>query len=127
MTCTQAERLCEEQAPRLVGQDVGARVRDVLASSRERPPSVADVARDLRMSERTLRRALRRTGTSYHELLDANRRARAEEWIRSTPLSFREISDRLGFSNVRSFRRAFIRWTGSKPSAIAATVRSRSC
>jgi AraC-like DNA-binding protein len=54
-------------------------------------------------------------GTSYLELLDESRRFRAQEWVRATHMTFEEIAERLGFSDVRSFRRAFKRWTGRTP------------
>jgi AraC-like DNA-binding protein len=58
--------------------------------------------------------------TSYMELVDESRKARAEEWVRGTPMTFEHIASELGFSNVRSFRRAFKRWTGRTPGAMRA-------
>jgi len=54
-------------------------------------------------------------GTSYQTLLENSRRTRALEWVTATTLTFDEIAKRLGFSDVRSFRRAFKRWTGHTP------------
>jgi AraC-like DNA-binding protein len=56
-------------------------------------------------------------GTSYQTLIDESRRVRAEEWVRSTHMTIEQVSGRLGFSDVRSFRRAFKRWTGVTPHA----------
>jgi AraC-like DNA-binding protein len=90
-------------------------VKNVLGSFRERPPDLEKVASALQTSTRSLRRALHDVGTSYQELLDELRRTRAEEWVRTTDLTFEQMAERLGFSNVRSFRRAFKRWTGRTP------------
>jgi AraC-like DNA-binding protein len=56
--------------------------------------------------------------TSYQELLDEARLARADAWLRYTHMTTVEIAEQLGFGDVRSFRRAFKRWTGRTPNAI---------
>lgn len=57
-------------------------------------------------------------GTSFQELLDETRRARAEEWLRFTDMKLEQVSRQLGFGDIRSFRRAFKRWTGRTPTEI---------
>jgi AraC-like DNA-binding protein len=94
----------------LIGQ-----VRRLMNSTRGQPPDLDELARALQTSSRSLRRSLREMGTSYLELLDESRRYRAQEWVRATHMTFEEIAERLGFSDVRSFRRAFKRWTGRTP------------
>ena len=74
------------------------------------------LARQLGMSERTLKRRLAEQNTSYTELLDATRRARALELLR-TSASVEEVSARLGYSDAANFTRAFRRWTGQSPRA----------
>jgi AraC-like DNA-binding protein len=78
-------------------------------------PNLEELAAALQTSSRSLRRSLQRMGTSYQLLLDKVRRNRAEEWIRTTPMTVEEMAQQLGFSDVRSFRRAFKRWTGHTP------------
>jgi AraC-like DNA-binding protein len=105
----------QQNSPGVSTDGLVAQVKNVLGSFRERPPDLGKVASALQTSTRSLRRALHDMGTSYQELLDELRRTRAEEWVRTTDLTFEQMAERLGFSNVRSFRRAFKRWTGRTP------------
>ena len=93
-------------------------VRRRIQAARGKPPEVAQIARELQTSERSLRRGLADLGTSYQQLLDDVRRERALEWTRSTAMPFDQLASQLGFSDVRSFRRAFKRWTGRTPSEL---------
>jgi len=95
-------------------------VRQLLSGTRGRPPTAEAAARTLRTSVRSLRRALQNMGTSYQELLDEARRERAVHFAEATGMTVREMAEELGFSDLRSFRRAFRRWTGSTPQAIRA-------
>ncbi|HMJ13927.1 MAG TPA: AraC family transcriptional regulator [Polyangiaceae bacterium] len=115
-TAKLAEKLCAE-LPSLVGPNEGLldQVRRLLLAANGQPPNVEALARALQTSSRSLRRALQEMGSSYQELLDESRRVRSVEWVRSTPMTYEQIAGRLGFSNVRSFRRAFKRWTGRTP------------
>lgn len=91
------------------------RVRNVLSAAEAGRMELEQVARTLRTSSRTLRRELSEMGTSFQDLRDEALRTRAEEWLRSTDIPLTQIAERLGFSDVRSFRRAFKRWTGRTP------------
>jgi hypothetical protein len=62
--------------------------------------------------------------TSFQSLLDEDRRERAFELLRSTNATSEHIASQLGFSDVRSFRRAFKRWTGKPPSKYRAELES---
>ena len=94
-----------------------AHVRRQLSACDGGQPTLDNIARALRTSPRSLRRGLQQIGTSYQELLEEARRNRAEAWIRSTDMTVEQIADKLGFASVRSFRRAFKRWTGLTPHA----------
>jgi AraC-like DNA-binding protein len=94
----------------LIGQ-----VCRILSRATGQHPNLEELAAALQTSPRSLRRSLQRMGTSYQLLLDKVRRNRAEEWIRTTPMTVEEMAQQLGFSDVRSFRRAFKRWTGHTP------------
>jgi AraC-like DNA-binding protein len=114
-----AERYCRSDAPpRLADGDVVQEVRRVLENWTEGRPDLDEVARELKTSARTLRRNLHEGGASYQSLLDEARRLRAEDWIRFTNMKLEQISSQLGFTDVRSFRRAFKRWTGRTPAEL---------
>lgn len=71
---------------------------------------LAHVAKRLGMTERTAQRRLADEGTSFREVLDQVRERVAEGMI-ATGVPMTRIADLLGFSDARSFRRAFARWT----------------
>ncbi|KAA8699228.1 MULTISPECIES: AraC family transcriptional regulator [Pseudomonas] len=75
------------------------------------------VASDLNMSGRTLRRRLTEHGLTFEALLEQVRRARCMGLLGNPSLSIERITQEVGYSDVRSFRRAFKRWTGLSPSA----------
>ncbi|MFA7943476.1 AraC family transcriptional regulator [Pseudomonas brenneri] len=75
------------------------------------------VASDLNMSGRTLRRRLTDHGLTFEALLEQARRARTMGLLGNPGLSIERITQEVGYSDVRSFRRAFKRWTGLSPSA----------
>jgi len=81
------------------------------------------LARQLGVSERTLKRRLAAQNTSYTELLDIARRARALELLGSDA-SVEEMSARLGYSDAANFTRAFRRWTGQSPRAARRSARA---
>ncbi len=95
---------------------LSGRVREI--ASRELldgDPTVFTVARELKMSARTLARRLEREGTTFSALLDGLRQELALRYVGHPELPFTEIAFRLGFSHVEAFYRAFRRWTGQTP------------
>jgi AraC-like DNA-binding protein len=113
-----AERYCASEAAS-VGRAEGllAEVRKILLRGLTPRPNIEDVAHELRTSSRTLRRALHNMGTSFRALLDEAAKARAEEMLRRNSDKLEHVASELGFSDVRTFRRAFKRWTGRSPAA----------
>ncbi len=73
------------------------------------------VAEYLGMNLRTLQRKLQKESVSYQQLLDQIRKQKAKTLLKQSQLSLNDISDRLGFSEVRSFHRSFKSWTGKTP------------
>jgi AraC-like DNA-binding protein len=110
------EQLCATEAARhsRVGGVVGE-VRKLLLERGGRRTGIDEIARALRTSDRSLRRALSQMGTSYQEVADEVLRIRAEEWVRTSRVKVEHIAQELGFTDARSFRRAFKRWTGQAP------------
>ena len=81
----------------------------------ERRCRVADVAKELAVSARTLQRRLEKAGTTFVTLWDETRRIAALEQLRNPEVAIKETAFRLGFSEPSTFYRAFRRWTGDTP------------
>ena len=109
------DRLMEEFQLRtgLVGK-----VREVLLLNLARRRSLDDVARDLHLSTRTLRRKLRTENTTFREILDKLRMQMATKYLSDTDLTIDEIAFALGFSDAASFGHAFRRWTKRAPNEL---------
>ena len=69
----------------------------------------------LQMSERHLRRSLLLEGISFQQIRQTVLERKAKQMLKNN-LSIGDISQALGFREVREFRRAFKRWTGQAPS-----------
>ena len=78
---------------------------------------IDSAAEALGLHPRTLQRRLQDEDQGYAELQARARFAKAAEWLEQGELSIEAISERLGFSDRRSFTRAFTRWAGMAPSA----------
>jgi AraC-like DNA-binding protein len=76
---------------------------------------MADVARRLGVSARTLQRRLHGEGTSFRGVVDDTRARLARHYLGRTELTASEIAYLLGFDEPNSFFRAFQRWTGTTP------------
>ena len=68
------------------------------------------------MSSRTLKRKLKAEGTAFSDILDQLAIEQARKLLRSA-LSVEQIAERMGYSDVSNFGRAFRRWTGTTPAA----------
>lgn len=77
------------------------------------------IARELSLSARSLRRKLDEEGTSYREILQSQRRLKAEKLLGNGRLQITELAACLGYSDVAVFSRAFKAWTGMPPSDYA--------
>lgn len=74
------------------------------------------IARELGVTSRTLRRKLCAEGHSFQELLDDCRmRCAARELTARRHLSLSELALRLGYAEHSTFSRAFHRWAGTAP------------
>ncbi len=85
---------------------------------------VGRVARELGMSERTLRRRLAESGVSFQSVLDGLRKSRAVELLANPQTPVEQIALAVGFTDPHNFRRAFRRWTGAAPGAVRAEMAS---
>ena len=118
-----AKRLAKDQLERelaaLAEAGVIARVRAALA---EGVPTIVELAKQLKMSPRTLKRRLAEHGTTYSELRDDQRRQRALLLLDDRSLSITEIALRLDYTELPNFTRAFKKWTGLTPAAYRARM-----
>ncbi len=77
--------------------------------------SLAKVAEQLGISQRTLSRKLATEDTSFFAILEGVRKSLALRYLRQNEKSLSEISFLLGYSSLSSFNDAFRRWTGHSP------------
>lgn len=109
-------RQCEELLNRRrTRRGFSATVRTRLIQDSAEIPSMATVAKELCITERTLHRRLAGEGTSYRALLDEVRATLAGELLKSG-LTVEETAQRLGYSETAAFTRAHVRWNGHPPS-----------
>jgi len=116
-----ASRMALEQCERelaALGEhaQLAGRVRRLVEESERGVPSLDDVAGRLHVSTRTLKRQLAQQGTSFSGILDDIREQKALLLLARSDLSVEQVADRLGYSDVANFTRAFKRWTGLTPS-----------
>lgn len=97
---------------------VASRVQQILLFRSGDFPGVEQVAKQLFMSERTLRRRLKDEETSFQQVLDQVRYQLATEYLTNTQLPVTEVARLVGFSDATNFRRSFKRWSGTQPSAL---------
>lgn len=109
--------LCREQMPAEQStSEIVAVVGNLLRLQLADSPRLVDIAAELHLAERTLRRHLQGAGTSWQELHDRVRRDVAETMLSKPGARIGEVGVAIGFQDPREFRRAFKRWTGKAPS-----------
>ena len=81
-------------------------------------PELADVARKLGLSERTLQRRLAEQGIVFNDLVDGTRKTIALEYLRDTSYRLIDIAQIVGYSEASSFTRACRRWTDMSPTQL---------
>jgi AraC-like DNA-binding protein len=76
---------------------------------------MAEVARKLGLSVRSLHRRLADHGVTFQMLTEETRREIALVMLKDTAYPFSEIAFLTGFSEQSAFNRAFKRWTDQTP------------
>lgn len=104
----QAAQQCEQQLQQWAKtQNYSGQIQLMLARAKGRFPTFDQVAGELAMSPRTLRRRLAEEGTTYQTLLENWRQDMAHQYLLTTRLSVQQISYLLGYNDPANFGRAF--------------------
>ncbi len=96
----------------------GAAVMQIIRRVQAAAPPLAQIAAELNISERTLRRKLQEEGLTYRGLINEHRRQRTIALLVQSSTPMTEVASQTGYSSPRSLRRAVQRWTGSGPSNV---------
>ncbi len=80
-----------------------------------RRPGIQEVAKELRLSSRTLQRRLTEQGVTFQRLLEDARRELARHYLLHSSLELNETAYLLGYEDANSFFRAFHDWEGIPP------------
>ena len=106
MTIPGSDSTLEAQIERMIGQ----RHPDRLVFA-----PIHELAKELGVSSQTLHRRLKESATSYQKIKDNLRREVAIHKLVSERISVEQVADLVGFTESRSFTRAFKNWTGLTP------------
>ena len=82
--------------------------------------AMADVARKLAVSTRTLQRRLKDEGTTFKDAVSRTRESLARHYLGNSRMTSAEIAFLLGYEDTNSFYRAFRGWTGQTPEMVRA-------
>lgn len=111
-----AERECEREMALLQARrDPVSCVRARLVISEQGYPSLDEVAAQLHVSTRTLTRQLAEAGLPYRQLLHEAQHRDSLTLLQDRRLNLGDVAERLGYSSVANFVRAFKGWHGMTP------------
>jgi AraC-like DNA-binding protein len=95
--------------------DIVDKVRYLLVCHEGEYPDLKQIAQQLYVSERTLKRRLQAQGLSFQKILDQQRLRDSQQLLRDTHLPIDQVAHRVGYQNPTNFCRAFRRWTAQSP------------
>ena len=115
ITAREVRRVCEGELAALgLSAPDSPSVREFLVDAQDRLRSPAEMAATAGVSTRTLHRMLSAEGLKYAELAEQVRMERARKML-AQGMGTEDVAIALDYSDGRSFRRAFERWTGESP------------
>jgi AraC-like DNA-binding protein len=110
-------RLTELKAETPTRERVRAALFELLPTGQNQ---LAQVAKRLAMSSRSLQRRLAHEGTTFRKVLEETRAQLATHYLKQSELTSAEIAFLLGYDDPNSFFPAFRAWTGITPEALRA-------
>ncbi|MFD5017266.1 helix-turn-helix domain-containing protein [Paenibacillus sp. NPDC058367] len=105
--------LAEQQGSRSITERVKWIMKRSLSGGQ---PEIQTVAKELRMSARTLQWRLTEENTSFKHLLTQARHEQARAYLADPSLDVKEVAFLIGYEDQNSFYRAFRLWEGDTPS-----------
>ena len=121
----------QAQAPFVVpevlasGDDLVGRLALRIERALPSPPRVAELARELCMSERTLaRRVQRATGKSTLALVQSVRLRRARALLESSRMTVEQVAAEVGYQDATALRRLMRKSAGANPSGFRSRAHS---
>ena len=109
------EDQCRAQLERRQVAGVAGQVRQLILGPLGLMASLEDVARQMAMAPRSLRRRLEEEGASFRNVVEAERRQLAAQLLEGTEMKIDEMALQLGYADTASFTRAFRRWFDQAP------------
>lgn len=109
------EDQCRAQLKRRQVSGLTGQIRQLILGPLGLVASIEDVAQHTAMAPRSLRRKLEEEGTSFRDIVEAERRQLAMQLLQGTRMKLDEIALQLGYGDTASFTRAFRRWFGQAP------------
>ena len=106
------EELREHKGQETFTEQVTAAIQKKLIGRR---PKIQEIARELRLSPRTLQRRLQESGLSFQQILEKARHQLARRYLINSLLELNETAYLLGYEDANSFVRAFRIWEGVPP------------
>jgi AraC-like DNA-binding protein len=104
--------LKQQLAEKSFREQVKGTVKRLLAGAR---PGIGDVAREMRLSTRTLQRRLTEEGATFLQMMEEARRELARHYLLHSTLEPNQTAYLLGYEDANSFFRAFHAWEGTSP------------
>jgi AraC-like DNA-binding protein len=104
--------LAQALSSKAIAEQVKGILKRLLAGRR---PGIEDVAKELRLSSRTLQRRLTEDGATFQQLIQEARRELARHYLLHSSLELNQTAYLLGYEDAHSFFRAFHGWEGSPP------------
>lgn len=113
----------QAQAPFIIpealagGSDLVARIAARVEAALPNPPTIAELANEFCMSERTLSRHIHRaTGKSTLALVQSVRLRRARKLLESSRMTVEQIAEAVGYRDATALRRLMRKMAGASPS-----------